>query len=57
MFSKRAATLLLLLGTISSTVSAKKPNILFLFNDDQDLHLGSLDYLPVITEKVQKQGP
>lgn len=35
---------------------AKRPNILFLFNDDQDLVLGSLDYLDSVTKRIQDEG-
>lgn len=38
----------------NTTVS--KPNILFIFTDDQDLELGSLNYLPEIRERIQDQG-
>ncbi|KAK5084414.1 hypothetical protein LTR05_005490 [Lithohypha guttulata] len=38
----------------NTTVS--RPNILFIFTDDQDLELGSLNYLPKIRERVQDQG-
>lgn len=33
-----------------------KPNILFLFTDDQDYELGSLDFLPRTTERILDQG-
>lgn len=36
--------------------STQPPNILFLFNDDQDLVLGSMDYLDSITSRVQPRG-
>ncbi|KAI5794989.1 arylsulfatase [Geopyxis carbonaria] len=36
--------------------SKQPPNILFLFNDDQDLVLGSMDYLSSITTRVQPRG-
>ena len=37
-------------------VLSKPPNVLFFFTDDQDLLLGSLDYVDAITERVQKNG-
>jgi len=36
--------------------AASKPNILFIFTDDQDLQLGSLNYLPAVTNRIQKHG-
>ncbi|KAK2759320.1 hypothetical protein FQN54_002798 [Arachnomyces sp. PD_36] len=33
-----------------------KPNILFLFTDDQDYELGSLDFLPITKERIFDQG-
>lgn len=33
-----------------------KPNILFLFTDDQDYELGSLDFLPITRERILDQG-
>jgi len=33
-----------------------KPNILFIFMDDLDLDLGSLEYLPSVRENVGDQG-
>ncbi|KIY53242.1 putative arylsulfatase, partial [Fistulina hepatica ATCC 64428] len=34
----------------------KPPNILFIFNDDQDLLLGSMNYLPSVVSRIQQQG-
>ncbi|KAI9731684.1 MAG: hypothetical protein M1834_004473 [Cirrosporium novae-zelandiae] len=39
-----------------SAVAVSKPNILFLFTDDQDLELGSLDFLNNVTARIQGQG-
>jgi arylsulfatase A-like enzyme len=33
-----------------------KPNIIFILTDDQDLHLQSLDYLPLIKKHLIDQG-
>ncbi|PSR88619.1 arylsulfatase [Coniella lustricola] len=39
-----------------SVVQAKQPNILFVLTDDQDIELGSLDYLDSVTGKIQGEG-
>jgi hypothetical protein len=50
-------TVLLCLSSYATAVkNATKPNILFLFNDDQDLVLESLNYLDSVTERIQKPG-
>ncbi len=33
-----------------------RPNIVFILTDDQDLHLGSLDYMPLLHKHVASQG-
>jgi len=35
---------------------SKQPNILFLFTDDQDLDLGSMQYLPTVRSQIVEQG-
>ncbi|KAI8330816.1 alkaline-phosphatase-like protein [Choanephora cucurbitarum] len=45
------ATLLL-----QSTVIAKQPNIVFVFTDDQDYRLNSLDYMPNVQKYLVDQG-
>jgi N-acetylglucosamine-6-sulfatase len=35
---------------------AGKPNIVFIFPDDQDLQLGSLDYQPVLQRELMAKG-
>lgn len=47
---------LLLAGLASSLVQAKQPNILFVLTDDQDIELGSLDYLDSVTSRIQGEG-
>lgn len=42
----KLASLGLLLG--GALASAKQPNILFVLTDDQDLHMNSLDYMPLL---------
>jgi arylsulfatase A-like enzyme len=34
----------------------KKPNIVFVLTDDQDLHMQSLDYMPLIKKHLIDQG-
>lgn len=42
----KLASLGLLLG--GALASAKQPNILFVLTDDQDLHMNSVDYMPLL---------
>ena len=37
-------------------VQAQRPNIVFIMTDDQDLHLGSLDYQPVVKKDLMEKG-
>lgn len=37
-------------------VQARKPNILFVLTDDQDIELGSMNYLPNVTSLLQDEG-
>ncbi|KAI1362159.1 arylsulfatase [Xylaria arbuscula] len=37
-------------------VQAQHPNIVFIMTDDQDLHLGSLDYQPVVKRELMEKG-
>lgn len=39
-----------------SAVLAKKPNIVFVLTDDQDLHLQSMDYVPLIKKHLTDKG-
>lgn len=60
----RAASSLLSLLAVAGVASAaasdstkdRKPNFLFLFNDDQDQVLSGLDYVPTIKKRVQDEG-
>ncbi|CAO3587797.1 unnamed protein product [Absidia cylindrospora] len=48
---------LLLLQTFSTAEpSNEKPNILFIFTDDQDARLNSIDYMPNLKKHMIKQG-
>lgn len=35
---------------------SRRPNIVFILTDDQDLHMNSLDYLPLINKHIIEQG-
>ncbi|KAL0930670.1 Arylsulfatase 3 [Colletotrichum truncatum] len=39
-----------------SPASSRKPNIVFILTDDQDLHMNSLDYVPLIKKHLIDQG-
>ncbi|KAJ4416610.1 hypothetical protein N0V85_002211 [Neurospora sp. IMI 360204] len=39
-----------------TTTKGNKPNIVFILTDDQDLHLQSLDYLPLIQKHLADEG-
>lgn len=48
---------LISLGALAaSLVQATQPNILFVLTDDQDIELGSLDYLNTVTSRIQQEG-
>lgn len=52
-----ALPLAALLGIASSLdVSNKKPNFLFILTDDQDLHMQSIDYMPLLKKHLSNQG-
>lgn len=40
----------------TTTKGKKQPNIVFILTDDQDLHLQSLDYLPLIKKHLADEG-
>jgi len=39
-----------------SLAGHSRPNIVFIITDDQDLHLGSLDYLPYVKKHLTDRG-
>lgn len=39
-----------------NTSSPSKPNFVFIITDDQDLHLSSLDYMPLVQKHLGEQG-
>ncbi|KAL3910494.1 MAG: hypothetical protein SGARI_002097, partial [Bacillariaceae sp.] len=49
---------LLFLTAVSAEAEAKKrrPNILLLITDDQDVLLGTFDHMPKVKEHLQHQG-
>lgn len=57
-------TITLILGFIGTSFSNNhpqehgktRPNILFIFTDDQDLELGSMQYLPTVRSRIVEQG-
>ncbi|KAF4307599.1 Arylsulfatase [Botryosphaeria dothidea] len=50
----KLASLGLLLG--GALASAKQPNILFVLTDDQDLHMNSVDYMPLLQKHIIEKG-
>lgn len=44
------------LAVAASLVQATQPNILFVFTDDQDIELGSMQYLNAVTSRIQGEG-
>lgn len=48
-------TLVSALQTIALASSAR-PNIVFFFTDDQDVEMGSLNYMPKLNQYLTQQG-
>jgi arylsulfatase A-like enzyme len=44
------------LSWLSGGSRSKQPNIVFILTDDQDLHMNSLDYVPLIRKHLIEQG-
>lgn len=38
------------------TAAAKRPNVVFVLTDDQDLHMDSLSYMPFLKKHLTDQG-
>jgi len=47
---------LLCVGYIPSFITAAKPNIVFFFTDDQDVEMGSLNYMPKLNQYLAENG-
>lgn len=48
---------ILSLGAVAASLAqATQPNIVFVLTDDQDIELGSLDYLNTVTSRIQQEG-
>jgi len=48
--------LLLASVTCASALSTKKPNIVFILTDDQDVHMNSLDHMPQVQKYLMREG-
>lgn len=44
------------LAADSASCLEKRPNIVFIFTDDQDLHLNSLDFMPSVQSELLQKG-
>lgn len=44
------------LDRLSAEHGGRRPNIVFIITDDQDLHMNSLDYLPYVKKHLRDQG-
>jgi N-acetylglucosamine-6-sulfatase len=56
---KRAALLgmsALASAQTGSTQTTTKPNFVFIMTDDQDLHLSSMDYMPLVNKYIVDEG-
>jgi N-acetylglucosamine-6-sulfatase len=43
-------------GKACSIQASVKPNFVFIMTDDQDLHLDSLDYMPLVKKNIADEG-
>lgn len=53
---KRIGCVAVLLGAATHAVHATKPNFVFIITDDQDSHLGSVDYQPSVQKHFKQEG-
>lgn len=44
------------LGAAARPGSESRPNVVFILTDDQDLHMDSLDYMPLLKKHLIDQG-
>lgn len=51
-----AAAVLTISSASAASEKQQQPNILFIFTDDQDLHLNSLDYMPNLQKHIVQEG-
>lgn len=51
-----ALFLLAYMTSAKTTKRATQPNIVFIMTDDQDMHLGSLDHMPVLQRELVQKG-
>jgi arylsulfatase A-like enzyme len=50
------ATWLLFLAAYCLADCGKRPNIIFILTDDQDLQMDSLNYMPLLDKYVRQEG-
>lgn len=43
-------------GIAGGKSGQRRPNVVFILTDDQDLHMGSLDYMPLTKKHITEQG-
>lgn len=48
--------LLGLVASASEITAHKKPNVVFILTDDQDTHMNSLDYMPLLNKYLLNEG-
>lgn len=43
-------------NSFSGSSSSKRPNVVMILTDDQDMHMQSLDYMPLLKQHMMEQG-